>query len=268
VKLSRAFLVALACAAAFTAFKLQYPSREWRHPYVPPKENPDGTIDYTLIAKPLGKWDGDYWVLRFPKDWKVTTSENAEAAEVKSPNGYHFKFNVIPNDWLTVDFDYPSLTPQPKDTPEKDSTVTVRPGAYKNNVVPSIAPFWVRGCEQLGEVFPGVLAFKQKTPAASDCITQDKGIAYVVVGTASQAMSEFSCTDDWLTRPFREGKTTVCSGSVRIFRDRNALTSIDRASTRIGPEEIKKVTEFARQFLEQTTVKQGTIKAFEVYKNN
>jgi hypothetical protein len=266
VKLSRAFLVALACAAAFTAFKLQYPSREWRHPYVPPKENPDGTIDYTLIAKPLEKWDGDYWVLRFSKDWKLTTSESAEPAEVKSPNGSHFKFNVLPNDWVNVEFDYPSLRPLPKDTPARDSVVTVRPGAYKNSVVPKVSPSSVRGCANLGEVIPGVVAYKRNEPLTGVCIGSDDQITYVVKGSAGNALSEFLCTDDWSFVKYERRNLGGCHGTVRVFDDRLAIVNLRRTTARIGPEEIKKLTEFAMQFLEGATFQQGTIKAFEVYK--
>ena len=118
MRLSRTAIVgALIFAALFGGYKYFDFAGDTAHPYVPPKENADGTIDYTLIFMPLRKYGGSYWVLRFPKDWAVIPSEAEDPGEVRLPGGKVWDFNAVPNWWVKVRLDYTTLKPLPKDAP-------------------------------------------------------------------------------------------------------------------------------------------------------
>jgi hypothetical protein len=68
--------------ALFAAHKFFDQIDSSSHPYVAPKENVDGTVDYALIYKYVKELDGRYWVLRLPKDWTVIPSEGEDPSEV------------------------------------------------------------------------------------------------------------------------------------------------------------------------------------------
>jgi hypothetical protein len=82
----------------------------WRHPYVPPRANADGTVDYPIIYKPLKLEEGGYWVLRLHKD-QINSFSDKEKTQNFSLWGQSGSLGSIPNDSLVAEFHFPEMKP-------------------------------------------------------------------------------------------------------------------------------------------------------------
>jgi hypothetical protein len=95
-------LVVLICTGSY----LLYQSFFYKAPspaVVPPEENTDGTIDYALINKFLYDEEPTFWVLRFPKDQLVETSEDWTGNYKGS--GVSVGLRTRPNQYLSIYFE-------------------------------------------------------------------------------------------------------------------------------------------------------------------
>lgn len=126
---------------------------------IPPQENADGTIDYTLV-----NWVADpppYWVLRFPKKAHVIGDE--EDPKPRFPAGL-FTHPIGKNNnirvFLTIP-DFKFLTEKSRSADDSVVTVILPPPVY---IRPYRLKDWEREnindeCKLVGELAPGVFEY-------------------------------------------------------------------------------------------------------------
>jgi hypothetical protein len=240
-------------------------------PYVPPKENADGTVDYTLIFRPLPKFEGNYWVLRFPKDWDVTPSETEDAGEVRLPNGRVWDFNAVPNDWVRIRLNLETLTPLKKGTPPGSGELWIEPTAdpYLTKSKADYDRFMketAEHCDKIGEIIPGVVAYKMRQPENVHrlkcfALTPDQ-TGYVVYDDRGKYIADINCAD-WNKTKAR----ATCRGKIELMNGHAASVSLNTPLRSALPDEIKSIVTFTQRFLLDATVKRGAIEPFEQYSN-
>jgi hypothetical protein len=182
---------------------------------IPPRENADGTIDYTLVNKWLYDKEPTYWVLRFPNDQYVRTSENWTGDYKNSsnsvglhtrPNQYielYFKDNSLENYLLKSEFGHSDRAGR------IEVTVWAEENISATNDGQSLGTGSVRDvnkhCKLVERIAPGVLLYANDVENNDGSIEQAgcAGVgydhpgyieAYVLVQNAKgNPVGEFNC---------------------------------------------------------------------------
>jgi hypothetical protein len=260
-RLLKIVAVTVVAAAVYGGYLLKKPTGPWQHPYVPPHENADGTIDYTLVDKPRRESDGSYWILRFPKEWDVVPSEAEDPGAVQLPNGTVVDFNSVPNDHVKINFDYQTLTPMKKGERLKDNEdlrliARGNPRLFlSKEQLETLRRETEQNCNKIGEPLVGVVEYEVRKPEREHnpgCfvgwLVHATFTGYLIFDEARNYIAEFNCTDP------SEGQLYVCSGSIELSNKFTAQFGF-RTPQKIMPAKLKEITFFARDFFEKSTVK-------------
>jgi hypothetical protein len=100
-RIALAGALAIAATCVYLGFKFYQHSKRI-HAEIPPQENADGTIDYTLIDQWVDDPEPYFWVLRLPADQYVEASEEW-SANYKGTGG-SYGFRTRPNQYITLYF--------------------------------------------------------------------------------------------------------------------------------------------------------------------
>jgi hypothetical protein len=238
------------------------------HPYVAPRENADGTIDYTLIFRPLPKSQGRYWVLRFPKEWAVVPSESINVGKVQLPNGSVWDFKTVPNNWLEVRLDYPTLKPLRQGTAAQKDEVHLRARinpylAMTDTDLQKLKTETERHCVAKGEVSPGVFLFETREPISEHefkCFVAGLDIGHQIYDEKGNYIARFGCLI-WKPNLARSG----CIGDVELGNGYQAMVSTSLFEKNIQPAEVKQIALLTRDMFAAATVKHGKIPPYEKF---
>jgi hypothetical protein len=236
----------------------------WRHPYVPPRANADGTIDYPVIFKPLKLKDGGYWVLRLDKDQINNFSDKEETYDF-SLWGTSGSLRSIPNDSLVAHFHFPEMKPYIKGTSsERKGAIRIQ---FFNS--PSNADIYFESdlkdvqehCETPTKINNRITEYRRKPIANEDksgnCFSSltDKNrqsMGYLVHDSSGNTLALYTCL--WPT----PGLYGHCNSYLMLPFDRRAQITIQYYSM-ITPEDLIKYTDQSVDFIVNATVTHGRL---------
>jgi hypothetical protein len=257
-------------AAVFLGYSLLKPSGDWRQTYVPPIENADGTIDYTLVDKPRKESGGTYWILRLQKDWDVKQSESEDPSAARPPNKIVASLKAISNDHLIIEFAYQTLEPArhsaPKEAEELFKLIAQSDPrlSLSNEEFETLIRNTDQHCDKRGEATFGVVEYAVRKPEKvhdAGCFVgwDSKLRGFIVFDGASQYLAKFSCID-----PGKSG-FGGCWGDIELKNGLVASFS-SKAREAITPQKLRDFTFFARDFFEKNTVQVLKLKPEEKFK--
>lgn len=257
---------------AVGAWRMVISNDKSHQPYIPPQENADGTIDYTLIAKPK-KYAGGAWVLRIPKDVNVQLSENEGESSVIFSGGGSVGFRAIPNGHIEVNFDLSMTHLLTKDEFPLKGKKVKHISVYVNADLGWIAKDKLKrqetsasNCKNLNEVAPGITALEpQKKPDEKpneECglYFDDQGNTF---GFAVRNQSGNFVTLVECSTATGDHVDANCNATVNFpwYRHANIYFSLDEVTPDKFRETFQKITDY----FQQRTVRIGTIPADKVY---
>jgi hypothetical protein len=169
---------------------------------IPPHENLDGTIDYTLAFPVSQKHDGYYWVVRFPKNQYVELSQPGET-RIEIPGTAVYGLKSYNNQMLTTYFKLQSFQPFTKpyaiDEILKAPHVEVVLSNVWSDRAENSAIFLnkdSKGCVALGEVAKNIYAYEPRGNSIDTCVFQEasfKQIGYSIRNEKGLHLAEMSC---------------------------------------------------------------------------
>jgi hypothetical protein len=237
----------------------------WRHPYVPPRANADGTIDYPLIFKPLKLQEGDYWVLRLDKDQWINKIIDSEETYDFSLWGTSGSLRSVPNRSLVAHFHFPEMKPYIKGTSaEQTGAISIQ---FSNN--PSNADIYFESdledvkehCETPTKINNRITEYRRKPipnqVKSGNCFSSlsdenRQSMGYLVHDSSGNTLALYTCL--WPI-PGRYGH---CTSYLMLPFERTANITIQYYSM-ITPDELVKYTDQALDFILNATVTHGRL---------
>jgi hypothetical protein len=259
-------VLALACGKYIYSHRQNDPVTQ----SIPPKENADGTIDYTLLSQ-APQSTAHYWVLRFPKTMAVTRSEEQYEGVVTLPNGPSYKLKSQPNENIEFFLRLPTLEPLPAPATAEDimNAGVLRVYVYNHpyNIkarLPEMMQDIAEKCVEVGRFEPGVIAYQAKPDyqAPKDrpgkCFVHDlgddKAIGYILHDRGGAYLGDFKC---WL--PQTPDAQAGCFGNIALPQNRRALFHF--MTVKIPPQSLQSITEQVVKFVTQATIRLEAIPA-------
>jgi hypothetical protein len=183
---------------------------------------------------------------------------------VRLPDGSGYDFNALPNDWVKVRLDYPTMKPLPKSAPAQANELWITAHANPHDFE-FLKKIYFGSCIKVGEPNGGVSTYKHgpsKTEQGFSCRIGDGYKDYIVTNNSGQDKAHFTCSD-WI-----KGNIRISWHGTVAFPDTSIATvNIGTTNKAISLEELKTVTQFVDRFITQATVKRGKIREYEVYSN-
>lgn len=261
-------IVGLAIAIFATgAWRMAISDGKWHQPYFPPRENADGTMDYTLFVKTRKEFPGGVWVLRIPKVVDVQLSENEGESSVMFGGGGGVGFSAVPNGHIVVNFDLDATRPFTKDEfPIKQKKVKhIRVSAYaglgemsRDDLKQQEAS--AAHCKNGSEVAQGVIDLDPQKMANDEAgehcrlLNNDNGktFGFAVRNEAGKFVTLVDCstaTDDHID--------ATCTATLHFPWYRRAFVSF--SLDEVTPDKFREVFQKIAIYFEQATVRIGTV---------
>lgn len=226
-KLSKAIVLLLVFVAGYFSYKYYQFARDPYANGIPPHENSDGTVDYTLATPGSAEVDRYYWVVRLPKDQYAKTSESGESP-IGIINGVGYAFRSYSNQSLGLYYKLPSFEPfkSTSTVEERIDGPSIRVTLLNNWSDPAkdSANFLnehVTDCIAKGEVEKNLFAYGPYNSNRGRCPFREASfetIGYSIRNDAGLHIAEMLCIP---------GQNTDCSGTMTLPVGRDVLFSFN-----------------------------------------
>jgi hypothetical protein len=227
--------------------------------FIPPHDNGDGTVDYTLVTRNPKLEEKHLWIIRLPKEVWAELSEDGRIGDVSINGGPAIGFNSIANRNLQVAFWAKDMSPYLKDSGQypilNDQLVRVSldfasrwPSRW--NWGPSISDI-ERACLELPRPSQNVRAFRGKLPPATEgyCPVRADNkyseVAYLLYRENKKLSGHFRC----FNHPNQNQK---CHGSILLTQRSDA--DVFYSGSFLPPDQLEKTISAVQEFFDHATV--------------
>jgi hypothetical protein len=187
---------------------------------IPPHENADGTIDYTLALPVTADHDGFYWVVRLPKDQYIEISKPG-TSDVGIVGGVALGLRTYSNQSINLLYKLPTLGVFRKSSTEderfKTPHISIMLSNAEHDQVEWSNDFLGDGtkhCHAIGEVEKGLFAYDPTDDGVGLCPFSKasyKTVGYSVRNSKGLHIAQFEC------QPAENGN---CNGSLHLSINR------------------------------------------------
>jgi hypothetical protein len=231
---------------------------------VPPRENADGTIDYTLAFRPRSDLLGYYWVLRFQKSQFVRESKPRNTFKLESLDGQSsYKSDSRKNQWLELFFKLPNVSPwlgnvdlKAKDEPPILKVKALDLRTDTQFLSADFSKSAKERCLEVQRLGTRVIVYVEKNlPQNMNCFASNVGFikvtGYSVLNDEGHHIADYSCTKSG------DGVIGNCSGTILLSFDRTLLVTF--YSSQLSVEQFPVVTDRLIDIFVKATVVVETV---------
>ena len=270
-------LMLVLIAVAFGVDKyFKFKTKAWddQHPFVPiaPHENADGTVDYTLVSKPLKSAVGKYSVLRFPKNVLVLPPHGELLADASFTNGDN------PNGGLILHFKIPSFEPLRQTVGDERYLldtfhVNVSPREFDSEFLNSKTISEAeKYCTKVSYIEPSVAVYVTKSPNTNSLLEScflgdqksDGGVGYLVYDSNKKLLAEIICSTQGANSTNKNNQTATCSGS--LFAEQGNYVQFNWNSETFDPAQLQSLVSTLKSSINEATVRVEDVPPNQVYK--
>jgi hypothetical protein len=232
--------------------------------FVPPHDNGDGTIDYTLVTRNPKLEEKHLWIIRLPKEVWAELSEDGRIGDVSINGGPAIGFNSIANYQLEISFWPKDLTPYLKSSgnfpPRSNLQVIVYEGKKPFSQWLPRLPEALVACDELPSPDRRVRRFTQKahpTPESleANCFAKDvigkRQFGHLLLDSAGSEFGTITCDSELQA----DGR---CYGFIWLPQDRKA--QLNFKSSDFPPGRMQDMVSLIHAYLTKATILTETVR--------